>query len=362
MPLYLWQRKDGRSPYFYVRGTVTVWRDGRKCTEAIKQESTGTADRAEAEAILTQVAARYQRGNIENREAPPLFSDLVNSYLDAGKSDRYLVPVVRALGDLEVNQITQARIDAEGRKAYPDVQPATLRRQWHGVVNAVLHHGGIYMRLKLPAKSKSTTRFCTPAEAEAIIKACTGRRYDDPWKPALAETLFGTGCRAGEAMGLDAKRDVSMRYRTITFRDTKNGTERTVPLVARTVKALAKLSNIEEPGPLFRRPGARLYAEKDHVGGYQLRFLRAAADEVGVTFNPHMTRHSFATWFYAQTKDTLLLRRLCGWNTPSLVDRYAHIAPPIIGQEAIVHGWDFRSIGGIEEHQTLPLFGMGGGK
>lgn len=360
MPLYLWQRKDGRSPYWYVRGTVTVWRDGRKCTESIKQESTGTADRAEAEAILTHVAARYQRGNIENREAPPLFSDLVNSYLDAGKSDRYLLPVVKALGDLEVNQITQARIDAEGRKAYPGVQPATLRRQWHGVINAVLNHGGVNMRLRLPAKSKSTTRYCTPREAEAIIAACAASRYGDPWKPALAETLFGTGCRSGEAMDLDAKRDVSLRYRTITFRDTKNGTERTVPLVTRTVTALSRLPNIDKAGPLFRRPKGRLYAEKTQIGGHQLRFLRNAADGLGIAFNPHMTRHSFATWFYVQTKDTLRLRRLCGWNTPSLVDRYTHLAPNLIGQEAIALGWDFRSIGGIDEHQQFSLFGTGG--
>lgn len=283
----------------------------------------------------------------------------MNSYLDAGKSDRYLVPVVRVLGDLEVTQLNQARIDAEGRKAYPNVQPATLRRQWHGVINAVLHHGGVGIRLRLPAKSKATTRFCTPMEADAIIRACATGRYKDPWKPALAETLFGTGCRAGEAMDLDGKRDVSMQYRTMTFRDTKNGTERTVPLVPRTVAALSRLPNVGKPGPLFRKPKGRLYVEKTQIGGHQLRFLRAAADGLGIEFNPHMTRHSFATWFYAQTKDTLRLRQRCGWNTPSLVDRYTHLAPEQVGREAIELGWDFRSNGGTAEHQQFSLFGRG---
>ena len=350
MPLYLWKRKDGRSPFYYVRGTVTVWRDGRKCTESIKQESTGTADRDEAEAILTQVAARYQRGNIENRDAPPTFGELVVSYVHAGKSDRYLLPVTRALADLEIHQLTQAKIDAEGRKAYPGVQPATLRRQWHGVINAVLHHAGISIRLKLPAKSKSTTRFCTPKEADAIIAECANSRYKDAWKPALAETLFGTGCRAGEAMDLDAKRDVSLEYGTMTFRDTKNGTQRTVHLAPRTIAALRKLDNINLPGPLFRKPKGKQYAEKSQIGGHQLRFLRAAADRVGVEFNPHMTRHSFATWFYAQTKDTLRLRQVCGWRTPSQVDRYTHLAPDQVGVDAISRGWDFRPNGGLAEH------------
>jgi hypothetical protein len=353
MPLYLWRRKDGRSSNWYVRGTITVWRDGHKRQVAIKPQSTGTTDRGEAEAILTQVAAREQRGNIENRDAPPTFGDLVNSYLDAGKSDRYLLPITRALGDFEIHQLTQAKIDAEGRKAYPNVSPPTLRRQWHGVINAVLHHGGVHLRLSLPAKSKSTTRYCTPKEAEAIVRACASGRYRDPWKPALAETLFGTGCRAGEAMDLDAKRDVNLEYGTMTFRDTKNGTERTVQLVPRTIAALARLPNIREAGPLFRKPSGRAYAEKKHVGGHQLRFLRAAASGLGIAFNPHMTRHSFATWFYAQTKDMLRLRRHCGWNNPQMVDRYAHLAPGLIGREAAALGWDFTEEGGVALESPL---------
>ena len=113
MPLRLWRRKDGRSGNWYVMGTVSVWRDGRKRSVTIKPESTGTADKDEAAGILTQIASRYQRGNIENRDAPPTVADLINAYLDAGKSDRYLLPIVRALGDLEVTELNQARIDAD---------------------------------------------------------------------------------------------------------------------------------------------------------------------------------------------------------------------------------------------------------
>lgn len=343
MSLRLWRREDGRSPNWYVMGTVTVWRNGRKRQLTIKPQSTRTSDRAEAEAILLQVASRYQRGNIENRDAPQTFGDLVNTYLDAGKSDRYLVPILRALADLEVPELTQAKIDAEARKAYPNASSATIRRQWHGVISAVIRHSRIPFALTLPEGSRSTTRFCTPKEAEAIIRECAAGRYKDAWKPALAETLFGTGCRAGEAMKLDGARDVSLEYRTMTFRDTKNGTERTVELVPRTLAALSRLDNIGKPGPLFRKPGGAAYAEKVEVSGHQLRFLYAAAERAGVReFHPHMTRHTFATWYYAQTHDTLGLRRRCGWRQPSMVDRYTHIAPAQVGVDAIALGWDFR--------------------
>lgn len=343
MPLHLLRRGDGRSDNWYICGTVTVWRDGTMRTIRFKQKSTRTTSRAEAEAILTHVAARYQRANIENREAPALFSDLINSYLDAGKSERYLTPVVRALGDLEVHDLTQARIDGEGRKAYPNASPPTLRRQWHGVIKAVCNHSRVRLDLTLPAKSRSTTRFCTPAQAEAIVEACRTARYANPWAVAQAELMFGTGCRADEVMSLDAVRDVDMDYGTVTFRDTKNGWERTNELCERTLKALRDLPNIRMPGTLLRKIDGQEYAERKHVHGHQMHGLRAAASRAGLeAFNPHMTRHSFATWFYAQTKDTIELRRRAGWRKAEMIDRYVHLAPGRMGLDAAALGWDFR--------------------
>ena len=74
-----------------------------------------------------------------------------------------------------------------------------------------------------------------------------------------------------------------------------------------------------------------------------MRGLRAAADRAGIDdFNPHMTRHSFATWFYAQTKDTMRLRRVAGWKKAEMIDRYVHIAPARIGADAVALGWDWR--------------------
>lgn len=347
MPLYLWRRGDGRSGNWYIRGTVTKWRNGAMRTVAFKQTSTRTASRNEAEAILTQVAARYQRGNVEGREAPPVFGDLINSYLDAGKSPRYLDAVIMALGDLELDQLTQAKIDAEGRKAYPHASPPTLRRQWHGVIKAICGHSRVRLDLTLPEKSRSTTRFCTPAQAAAIVAQCEAARLSNPWLVAQAELLFGTGARVDEVMRLDGARDIDMTYGTVTYRDTKNGTERTNELCDRTMRALRKLPNIGEPGPLIRKAGGQRFAERKTISGHQMRGLRAAATRAGIIdFNPHMTRHSFATWFYAQTRDTIRLRRVAGWKKAEMIDRYVHLAPARMGDDAAKLGWDFRENGG----------------
>lgn len=342
MPLRLWRRTDDRSGNWYVIGTVPVWRDGQLRLERFKQTSTRTADRGEAEAILMQLSAAYQRGNVENRDTPKTVGDLVNAYLDAGKSERYLIPVIHGLGNFEAHALTQQLIDREGRKAYPGVKPATLRRQWHGVINAVLHHAKIHIDLDLPEASPQATHWVTPAMAEKIIRQCAAGRYRDAWSPAFAELLFGTGARADEAMSLQTA-DLNLDHGFAIYRDTKNGSERTVPLLSRTVAALSRLPNLKQAGNVFKKPGGADYLERKSHGGHKLHFLRAAATRAGLDhFHPHMTRHSFATWFYVETKDALRLKATGGWNTDSAMQRYTHLVPISVGIEAIKLGWDFR--------------------
>ncbi len=342
MSLRLWRRDDGRSSNWLIIGTVPVWRDGKRRNLRVNQKSTGTSDRGEAEGILIQVASALQRGNITNGEAPQPFSDLVIAYYNAGKSRRYLDRITQAIGPVPVTSITQALIDAEGRKAYPNVKAPTLRRQWHGPIIAVLNHSKVRLDLERPEASRKTTRWCTPAQADAIVKQCAAGRYRDPWAPAMAEFLFGTGCRADEAFTLQTH-DLSIEYGTAVIRDPKNGHERTVLLPQRCVAALSRLPNVGKPGAVFRKPGGQEYAPKTANEGRSLTFLRSAAARAGVpVFNPHMTRHSWATWFHVQTKDQLRLRELGGWRTASAMERYTHTVPRKVGEDAIALGWDFR--------------------
>ncbi|MEM1104412.1 MAG: site-specific integrase [Pseudomonadota bacterium] len=341
MPLSLYRRKDGRSPNWYVTGTVTVWRDGRPREISINDKSTRTADRRIADAVRQQIEARYAQQTVQNRAPAALISDLVESYLDAGKPDRFLKPIVAALGDYVVEDLDQTLIDTEGRKAYPGVAPATLRRQWHGPINAILNHSRAGVTFTLPAGSKSTMRFLTPEQAHCVIQECGAGRRADPWAPTLIEFLFGTGARVSEALRLTSE-DVHLDYSSAILRNTKNGAERRVDLQPRTCAALARLPNLAEDGPVFRRRDGKPYAVRKNTGT-ELRFLESACRLLGVRMNPHMTRHSFATWFYSQTKDLLRLKLAGGWGSLEMVEVYAHLAPPHIGEDALKYGWDFKN-------------------
>ncbi|KCZ93525.1 tyrosine-type recombinase/integrase [Hyphomonas johnsonii] len=343
MPIKLWRRPDAVNGNWYVTGFLYVWRDGRKCKVTVKRESTGTADKDEAEAILLQIAARYQRANFDNQETPATVADLAVAYIEGREQTRYLEPIIKRLGHYEVNRLTQAIVDKEGRLAYPGVVPATLRRQWHGPLKAICNYSKVALPIDRPPDGAATTDFVTPAQMDAMILHAATSRRGSPWQAALLEALIGGGSRIGETLLLDTS-DLNMDYATLRFRaeNTKANRERTVKLPARTMAALSRLPNLREAGKLFRARGGNPYVVRKDSGA-KMAFIRNAAEAAGVKdFNPHMIRHGFATWRLDQTKDYMGVRQAGGWGSIKLLERYAHVAPGI-GDEARKYGWDWEA-------------------
>ncbi|WP_158263655.1 tyrosine-type recombinase/integrase [Aliiruegeria haliotis] len=61
---------------------------------------------------------------------------------------------------------------------------------------------------------------------------------------------------------------------------------------------------------------------------------------------PYTLRHTWATWFYAQTKDWGDLLDQGGWNRSDTANRYRKIAPADLGNRLLAHGWDYRRSAG----------------
>jgi integrase len=69
--------------------------------------------------------------------------------------------------------------------------------------------------------------------------------------------------------------------------------------------------------------------------------VREAAG-LGEDIVPYTLRHTWATWFYARTKDFGRLLDLGGWNKADTANRYRKAAPADLGNRLLEHGWDFR--------------------
>lgn len=156
-------------------------------------------------------------------------------------------------------------------------------------------------------------RFMTPEEEArilAVLKLWSQEAVHD-----LVVFLVDTGARVGEALKLEWS-DVSVSR--VTFRDTKNGTTRAVPLTSRVTAMLGR--RIEgQPRPFgLNYTEVRMTWErvKLHLG------LDKEKD-----FVIHMLRHTCASRLVQRGASIQYVKEWLGHKTLSMTMRYAHLAP-----------------------------------
>ncbi len=343
MPLKLY-RNLKKSPNWYIRGSVSVWRDGQRHSVKAGEISTGASCEHEAQAILEQHATRLREESLNNRPPEPSFDELAYDYLQAGGEARFLKRILDRIAAKTPSELDQKTIDSEGRKAYPGAHPATLRRQWHGPISAVLRHHDPSRVIRRPKEGKGRISFLTPGAAERIITAAASadRRYANVWTPALVTFLIGVGARESEALRLDAA-DVFLDYGYAILREPKNGAERVVTISNRVRAALSTLPNLGERGPVFRSYSGKPYTVQKGRGtrlkAVETSVIRAGLDPHDVT--EHILRHTWATWAMAVTKDLVRIRDEAGWGSLALADRYVKFATPGLAKDVKAHGWSY---------------------
>lgn len=328
--------KRPKSPYWIARGTVDGVRVERSTGEASKPEA-----RKKLPAIIEEARAARR---VARTWRDMSFAESVTAYLNAGRDLRFVDRVLEHFQETPLGEIDNAAMARAANAIYPGRAPATIRRQLYVPVSAIINFVKDD-KLRAPKGGGARTMFVMPSLAEKIIQAAS--KQPSPWLPAIITFWFGQGTRAGETFAIDGRDDVDLSGHWVMLRDPKNGHERRVTLQPRVVAALSRLPNIGEPGPLFRRFDGKPFAEKSGRGG-QVRTAFARAVEIGggdpAIITPHVCRHSWATWFYAQTKDTLRLKEEGGWLSNEH-QRYVKLGTPEIATEAFQKGWDFRSSG-----------------
>lgn len=323
-------KKRPKSPYWIARGSIAGHRIER---------STGCRDKADAKAALAVLITEAARRTLDPGKGLT-FAQAAAVYLEHKPAARFLGPLLQHFGDVPVTEINNAAMRRAANRLYPEARPATLRRQLWTPVKAILNLAAdeelcAAPRLKAPKGGAVRTVFVMPDQANALVSALP------PHLAALGVFLFGQGARLGETLALDW-RDVSLDGRFAMLRDTKNGHERRVTLIARTIAALSCLPH--RAGRVFVDAGGKPFRDSSLSGG-QIRypFARAARtaglDPALVT--PHVARHSWATWFHAQTVDVVRMAGEGGWKSTQW-SRYTHLSTPDLGRLALEAGWDFR--------------------
>lgn len=340
MPLKL----KRRGAVWYVRGTVA----GQSI-----YESTGTAERARADAFRAKREKELWDRSVFGERATVTFAEAVTSYLvynPLSANDRRRVDRLHDhFGMKPLREINQVSIDLAIPRLLPNTQtPDSIIRSVITPMTAILRHAAARGWCDLPTferpeKPKQTTEFLRPSEAVAFLQAAP----EHLWRIALF--ILCTGARVSEALEMDWT-DVHLSDRFVILRDTKNGRDRKAVLPDAALVMLANLP--ERTGKVLRRPDGAPYADRDRAGGGQIKTVWGTTcevtglvsavlpgDELPATresgprsairykpfITPHDLRHTWATWFYALTKDLLLLKTEGDWSSVDMVERYAHL-------------------------------------
>jgi integrase/recombinase XerD len=154
---------------------------------------------------------------------------------------------------------------------------------------------------------------------------------------AMLETLYSTGIRRGELVGINCH-DVDAERGTLWIRRGKGGRQRVVPVGRRSLLWIERYRTVvrsrfapHADGTLFlNRRGRPLGAEpvSDTVRGY----VRAAS--LGKTGSCHLFRHTMATLMLENGADVRFIQAILGHAQLSTTALYTHVA---IGALQAVH-------------------------
>ncbi len=176
---------------------------------------------------------------------------------------------------------------------------------------------------KATSRVKSKGELVTAEEMERFLEAV------DPQKRAIFRLLYATGARPSEVLNLK-REDVAFRvhngleYLELSFRDTKTGVPREVPL--REPKTLQALKDYLEIAPsegyIFPSP-----RRKGEPLQYQTLWvcMKRTAQKLGIKkrFYPYLLRHSKATEL--ATAPRAIADKYMGWKSGLMLRNYTHL-------------------------------------
>jgi integrase len=348
MPLTLYKRETGN---WRLRGTVRG---------SYINETTGTSDKKAAEAIRVNREKSLLDESVHGKKAVVTFEQAAVSYLDAGGSTRYVKGLAHRFKGRRISGISQDDLDSAAKKICPDAKPQTLNRHIYTPFIAIWNHaaakGWCDKRDWIRPRTKEVRqrRFATLTELTKMEEAAASHL-----KPMIL-FLALTGVRIGEALALQWE-DVDLIQQWAVLRDTKRGVPRGVPLHPMAVFALCTGTISANKGPVFRTHKGLPYAEKEVIGGGQVKRAWATMlKNAGVTgLTPHSLRHTFATYATAVGMSDHDKKLIMGHSTSEMSERYTHIPQPalIAAVSLLPYGTSAESVRNVSPAWIIPLIG-----
>jgi site-specific recombinase XerD len=236
-------------------------------------------------------------------------------------------------------------LESEGREATIDELNRAAIREWLAVLSDIHEPGTVKIRyrglfrfcvwlvgedelasnpmatLSPPTLKMKPVPVISDEDLVALLKACAGKEFADRRDEALIRFLLDCGVRISEACGLRLDQlDLDQGMAIVKGKGNK---VRPVYFGARTARALDRYVRMRghhrwaHLDALFLTQRGALSADgaRDRVA---LRAQRADLEHI----NPHRFRHTFAHDFLMSGGQERDLKRLAGWTSDAMLERY----------------------------------------
>lgn len=301
MPLKLYRR----GKIWHYRGTVA----GRRL-----RGSTQTPSKEIAQRIVADKEQREWKGRLDGPASVLTFAQATMMYRQAGKSDRFLLPLLDYWKDAPVRQITAGAIRDSAIALYPNAGPATRNRQVIVPTQAIINNAAGhelcgYLRVKRFPAPKVEKTPATWAWVQAFMAHTT-----KPNLAALACFMFLTGARISEALAVRWI-DVDFKARKVTIRMGKLGGEtRKAHMPDELIAALAKVPRDSDTVLSFKSRG-----------NCKTQWAVACRRAGIAPLSYHACRHGFATGLLDQGVSPKTVAKRGGWkDTRHVFETYGH--------------------------------------
>jgi integrase len=175
------------------------------------------------------------------------------------------------------------------------------------------------LAIRKPKESKGRVRFLTDEERDRLLTACQTSR--NPYLYTVVVLALSTGARKMELLNLRWA-DVDFKRKTLTFRDTKNGETRAVPLTGHALDVMIYHAQVRRIDTSLVFPNERGNKPVDIRSAWKVVLKRADI----TNFKFHDTRHSAASYLAMNGASLAELAEILGHKTFSMVKRYAHLS------------------------------------
>lgn len=176
-------------------------------------------------------------------------------------------------------------------------------------------------RMKPPRVPDSPVPVVSPGDFKRLLRAVEGRDFRSRRDTALLLTLFDTGVRAGELVGMRLN-DIDLRDRLV-YVTGKGGHTRAVRFGTKTAVAIDRYVRMRRAHRLAASEALWIGQDGPLTTSGLAQVLAKACAKVGLPrLHPHQLRHTFAHEYLANGGQEGDLQRLAGWRSPQMLRRY----------------------------------------